>query len=92
MQSYLLNLNEIIKFSKLELEEQEEFLSLFSNINDKEMEIFIDVFKDKPNWVSILYANYKAKQKALKENNQVAWREILQKEYNILKKIESSDY
>lgn len=81
-------LQKLISASNLKKPDQKNFLSLFFQIEDKELQSVIDLFEKDPKYVYIINNVYKVKASALKNRNKKAWRDILQHEHESLGALE----
>lgn len=70
----------LIVSSNLSEEEQKELLVILSQISDKDLKSFLDLFKENKDWIRKIYDNYKIKRKAFVNKDKNLWNEILDQE------------
>lgn len=85
--SILEEIKNLITSSDLSTEDQKEFLIILSQLQDKDLEVFLNLFKEDKNWIRKFYDNYKIKRKAFENKDKNLWNQILDQEKEELNKI-----
>ncbi len=83
-------LKKIISFSDLSKGDQEGLKNTLLLLGEKELKLFLDLFKEDMSWIKKINENLKTKRKAFKNQDKELWDKILKQEEEELKKYEDS--
>lgn len=83
-------IEKLILSSNLSKEDQEDLRNILTLLEDKELKLFLDLFKEDIGWIKKISENLKIKRKALKNQDKELWNKILKQEEEELKKYEDS--
>lgn len=83
-------LKKIISSSDLPKEDQEDLKNTLLLLEEKELKLFLNLFKKDIGWVKKISENLKMKRKAFKNQDKELWEKILKQEEEELKKYEDS--
>ena len=80
MQTNLEEIKFLLERSNVPAVDQESFLAVLSQANNDDLATVVGVFRERPEWMSKIIDNYKAKKVALATDDENLWETILKEE------------